>query len=160
MQRYVIIILSLFSLGLLMMTCQSKGGKTPQGKTELPAYDAKALFSDILAKPVSVKMPAGLKGDAKNGHKLFTDTKRGNCAACHCAPNATGCGNIGPTLDGFASRMKELKYSDQWLFDRLADSRLHAIEEKRDTVMPPTLPTKVLSPKEIVDVMAYLKTLK
>ncbi|BFH75474.1 sulfur oxidation c-type cytochrome SoxX [Thermus thermophilus] len=46
-----------------------------------------------------------LIGDWKNGEKVFTDPKRGNCYACHAgAPEEVAYGTMGPSLTGYGQR--------------------------------------------------------
>jgi sulfur-oxidizing protein SoxX len=50
----------------------------------------------------------GLRGDSQRGSKLVTDAHGGNCIACHELPlPAEAHGDIGPPLDGVASRLSE-----------------------------------------------------
>lgn len=44
-------------------------------------------------------------GDWKNGEKVFTDPKRGNCYACHQGdPREVAYGTMGPSLTGYGQR--------------------------------------------------------
>ncbi|WP_026174953.1 sulfur oxidation c-type cytochrome SoxX [Thermus igniterrae] len=46
-----------------------------------------------------------LLGDWKNGEKVFTDPKRGNCYACHAGdPKEVAFGTMGPSLTGYGQR--------------------------------------------------------
>jgi len=46
-----------------------------------------------------------LLGDWKNGEKVFTDPKRGNCYACHAGdPKEVAYGTMGPSLTGYGER--------------------------------------------------------
>ena len=54
-----------------------------------------------------IKYPASgkLMGDWKNGEKVFTDPKRGNCYACHQGdPREVAYGTMGPSLTGYGQR--------------------------------------------------------
>ncbi|GAA6755805.1 sulfur oxidation c-type cytochrome SoxX [Thermus thalpophilus] len=54
-----------------------------------------------------IKYPANgkLMGDWKNGEKVFTDPKRGNCYACHAGvPTEVAHGTMGPSLTGYGQR--------------------------------------------------------
>lgn len=54
-----------------------------------------------------IKYPASgkLMGDWKNGEKVFTDPKRGNCYACHAGdPKEVAHGTMGPSLTGYGER--------------------------------------------------------
>jgi len=51
----------------------------------------------------------GLSGDAQRGKQIVTDSYKGNCLACHQLPiqGIEAYGNIGPPLQGLASRVTE-----------------------------------------------------
>ncbi|GLV47724.1 sulfur oxidation c-type cytochrome SoxX [Thermus sp. LT1-2-5] len=54
-----------------------------------------------------IRYPANgkLMGDWKNGEKVFTDPKRGNCYACHAGdPKEVAHGTMGPSLTGYGQR--------------------------------------------------------
>ncbi len=134
-----------------------KGKSLADYKTD-GKFDAKKIFSDINPNPVKYSYPKGLKGDPKKGEKIFSNTKTGNCAACHCTEDAKGCGDIGFSLVKYRANLgRDKNYkNDDWLFQVIADRRYVL----KSTVMPPALPTKVLSEQDIVDIVAYLNTLK
>lgn len=122
-----------------------------------PQYDPQQVYADLNPPPAEHAMPPGLAGDAAKGLAIFNKTETGNCAACHCAAGAKGCGDIGPSLDKYRSALgAEPEKSDQWLFQQISDARLH----NKDTVMPPMLPTKAIGAQDIVDLIAYLNSLK
>ncbi|MBI5815013.1 MAG: sulfur oxidation c-type cytochrome SoxX [Nitrospinae bacterium] len=113
------------------------------------------LFPDIPAPAAKYSEPAGYKGARDNGFKIFTDVNIGNCAACHCADGAKGCGNIGPSLVKYKKELG-VDRSHEWTYQKVADARV----DNADTVMPPTITTGVLKPEEVADVVAYLESLK
>lgn len=76
--------------------------------------------------------------DAKNGEALF---KSKNCMTCHSVGEKGG--QVGPALDGVASRR-----SRTWITDQLHDPKSH----KPDAVMP----QPILSPEELNDLVDYL----
>ncbi len=132
------------------------------GKPDFVKGGPDGVFPDLLKPAVEYKIPADAKGDAKKGYKIFNQVKSkkgkpsaGNCVACHDAVGLDGAGDIGTKFDAILVE-KWKKRGDQWLFQRIADARKHL----PDTTMPPTLPTKILSEQDIVDVIAYLKTIK
>lgn len=107
-------------------------------------------------------------GDAANGGKVFANRKLGNCLACHInadMPTEGFHGEIGPALDGVASR-----YSDAELRAIIVNSKAVFGE---DTLMPGFYRTSglnrvagkfadkpILSGQQVEDVLAYLLTLK
>ena len=75
------------------------------------------IFNLIQSKSIS-KSLTGVKGSPKRGEALMIDPEKGNCLQCHALdlfhekakknPNVYGgMGEIGPTLDGIATRYKE-----------------------------------------------------
>ena len=115
-----------------------------------------------ISKPLTGKL-----GDAAKGEKTFTNRKLGNCLACHqvtAIPSQPFHGEIGPSLDGVASRYNE------------AQLRMQVVNAKvinPDTIMPAFYRTDgfervlkkfqgkpILNAEQVEDVLAYLKTLK
>jgi len=110
----------------------------------------------------------GTAGNAEDGAKIFADKKLGNCLACHAnksMSNQLFHGNVGPPLDGVASR-----WEPQQIRAILVNSK--AVFGP-DTVMPGFYSLEVgadvrkdlvgktiLSAKQIEDLVAYLVTLK
>jgi len=134
---------------------------------------AQSAFSASHMKKYTVEEHAinasltGKAGDAANGRKVSINRKKGNCLACHVISDIKEQpfhGNIGPSLDGVASRYKE------------GELRLRMVDSKQfneDTIMPAFYKVEglhrlrkqfkgkpVLSAQEVEDVVAYLLTLK
>jgi sulfur-oxidizing protein SoxA len=101
------------------------------------------------------KLPA-LTGDAAKGQKLVADrTRGGSCLACHVMGPAGGAnlpGNVGPDL----SEIGNANEPDEHLFNAIYDERVY----NSDTVMPPWGSHGVFSDQDIVDMVAFLKTLR
>ncbi len=110
----------------------------------------------------------GMPGDPAEGGNIFKNKKLGNCLACH-ANSAMSKeqfhGNVGPSLDGVASR-----YSTEQLRQIVTNSKSVFTE---DTVMPGFYSLEVgknvredlvgktiLTAQQVEDVVAYLGTLK
>jgi sulfur-oxidizing protein SoxX len=110
----------------------------------------------------------GKPGNVDAGRKAFADRKLGNCLACHADKDLSKQlfhGNVGPSLDGAASRWNP------------AQLRAIVIDSKAvfgpDTVMPgfyslnvgkhvrkDLIGKTILSAEQVEDVVAYLSTLK
>jgi sulfur-oxidizing protein SoxA len=113
-----------------------------------------------LASPPPPKEPRKLSGpivgDAANGAKLVADRKRGgSCLACHVMGPAGGAnlpGNVGPDLSEIGNAGRD----DEWLFNYVYDARVYNPE----TVMPPWGSHGLFNEQEIMDIVAFLKTLK
>ncbi|MEN3794368.1 sulfur oxidation c-type cytochrome SoxX [Fulvimarina sp. MAC3] len=133
------------------------------------ALAANVAPGDVKFDGMSVSEPvADTKGDPDAGRAVFVDRGLGNCLACHQnseIENAQFPGNVGPSMDGVASR---------WEPQQLRAIIVNAKEVfGPDTIMPGfyTLDVGVdvaedrkgktiLSAEEVEDVVAYLATLK
>ena len=127
------------------------------------APDAVAFTDDGVTMSLT-----GVAGDAAAGAKVFTDKSQGNCLACHvnaAMPKEQFPGNVGPALDGVASRWDEPQ-----LRAIIVDSKKALSDE---TVMPGFYSLNVgahvaeeyvgktiLTAQQVEDVVAYLVTLK
>ena len=110
----------------------------------------------------------GVPGNAEEGATVFKGGKLGNCLACHENKDMSKelfHGNVGPSLDGVASR-----YTVEELRAIVVNSKKALTEE---TVMPGFYslevgknPAKdfvgktVLTAQQVEDVLAYIATLK
>jgi len=119
------------------------------------------VTGDAITAPLS-----GLKGDVGRGKTIAFDPERGNCTICHPVPggDARSQGNVGPTLEGVATRQSE------------GQMRLRLVDGTRinpDTIMPPYhrveglnrvgrefIGKPILNAREIEDLVAFLVTLK
>jgi len=102
--------------------------------------------------PISrVPMPVGT-GDSKRGRALFLDRRLGPCTGCHLVQgeDVWPAGNVGPDLSIYGDRHLPREYT----FDLVYDPR-HVFPH---TVMPPWGAAGVLSPADVVDVVAFLDT--
>lgn len=116
----------------------------------------------------AIKEPlCGLAGDARRGREIVTDSRRGNCLACHQLPipGIEAYGTIGPPLAGIASRL-----SVPQIRLRVVDSRnINPMSIMPGFYRDPRLinrPGKkyrgrtFLTAQQVEDVIAYLATLK
>ncbi len=109
----------------------------------------------------------GKPGDPEKGRKVFVNRKLGNCLACHqvsALADEPYHGNVGPSLDGVASRLSE------------GEMRLRIVDPKvvnPDTIMPAFFRSTglhdvlekfrgktILTAEQVEDVIAFLKTLQ
>ncbi len=104
-------------------------------------------------RPAKAPMPA-VAGDAKKGRSLFLARAKGPCTGCHLiqGEDVWPAGNVGPDLSTFGDR----GLPDDYVFNLIYDPR-HVFP---NTTMPPWGTGEVLSPEEIVHVVAFLKTQK
>jgi sulfur-oxidizing protein SoxX len=110
----------------------------------------------------------GMAGDPAAGAETFKSRKLGNCLACHANADMSGelfHGDVGPALDGVASRWDEPQ-----LRAIVANSKSVFTEE---TIMPgfyslqvgqdvaeKNIGETILTAQQVEDVVAYLGTLK
>jgi len=104
---------------------------------------------------VSIAIPAIVKaGDVANGRKLAISQPVANCVACHVLPDVDLPGDVGPNLiesmKGYTEKDRETVR--QWIWD--------ATKFNPDTIMPPYGRNKLLTEKEIDDIVEYLYTLR
>ncbi len=99
-------------------------------------------------------MPAGMTGDPAKGRRLFLARAKGPCTGCHLVPgdDVWPAGSVGPDLSTIADR----GLSDAYLYQQLYDPRVTF----PNSSMPPWGVTGALTPAELVDLVAYLQTLK
>jgi len=110
----------------------------------------------------------GTPGDPAKGREVFADRRLGNCLACHANTDMKDQlfhGDVGPSLDGVASRWNEAQ-----LRAILVDSKKVFTDA---TVMPgfytlnvginvreESVGKTIISAQDVEDVVAYLATLK
>jgi L-cysteine S-thiosulfotransferase len=113
-------------------------------------------YDDARAEPAVQRatMPAGVTGDPRRGRALFFDRVKGPCTGCHLVPgdDVWPAGSVGPDLSTLADR----KLPDAYLYQQLWDPRVAF----PNTIMPPWGAQGVFTPQEIVDLVAYLQTLR
>jgi sulfur-oxidizing protein SoxX len=136
----------------------------------LPAAPATASYEIVEADGVASipKSLTGKPGDPKEGLKVVAGRRLGNCLACHQVSSLQSeefHGELGPALDGAASRWDEAKL------------RMIIVNPKKvfteETVMPAFHRTEglnrvreqfagkpILTAQQVEDVVAYLSTLK
>ncbi len=94
---------------------------------------------------------ATLAGDAVAGKKIATDRSRGNCIACHYLPGGQSPGNIGPALVGIQGRYASKGQLTEQIYD--------ATVANPDSIMPPFGRHRILSGRELADVVEYIWSL-
>ncbi|MBC7280672.1 sulfur oxidation c-type cytochrome SoxX [Hoeflea sp.] len=110
----------------------------------------------------------GTPGDPVEGAKVFKDTGLGNCLACHV--NAAMAsdqfhGDVGPALDGVASRYEEpmlraiLVNSKTVFTDQTVMPGFYSLDVGKN-VAEKFVGKTILTAQQVEDVLAYLGTLK
>lgn len=130
--------------------------------------DAVAPTDIVITDGSIAQSLTGAKGDPAAGKEAFVGRKLGNCLACHVNTDTSTeqfHGEVGPALDGVASRYNE------------AELRAIIVNSKEvfgeGTIMPAFYRTtgferprkkfvgkSILSAQQVEDVLAYLLTLK
>ncbi|MBX2884126.1 MAG: sulfur oxidation c-type cytochrome SoxX [Granulosicoccus sp.] len=114
------------------------------------------------------KSLTGTAGDPAEGRKIFANRKQGNCLACHANSDMAEHlfhGEVGPNLDGVASRWSDAKlrtivvnakavFTDNTVMPGFYS--LDVGENVREDLIGKT----ILSAQQVEDVVAYLATLK
>lgn len=168
-------IISLLMVVLIGVSGLRAAEPTPKKKqkqsSKLVEYE---VFNLIQSKSIQ-KSLTGKAGNPKRGEALIIDREKGNCLQCHVIdkfhelakknPDTYGdMGEIGPTLDGVATR-----YKDGQLRLILVNAKLVFPE----TIMPAYyridgftrvadeyVDQPIMSAQDIEDILSFLKTLK
>src|SRR5262249_14195293 len=103
--------------------------------------------------PARAPMPA-IAGDPAEGRRLFLSRSLGPCTGCHLVrgEDVWPAGSVGPDLSSYGDR----GLADRYVFDMIYDAR-HIFPH---TVMPPWGTTGVLTPEQVVHLVAFLRTQK
>lgn len=102
-------------------------------------------------RPTTIEALPKNTGDATRGKKLAFNKKKGNCVACHQLPGKTQFGTGGPPLVNYSKFGRD----DLWTYQQVFDARVH----NPVTTMPPYGSNKYLSEQELLDLVAYLKSI-
>jgi sulfur-oxidizing protein SoxX len=110
----------------------------------------------------------GQPGDPEAGAKTFKDGKAGNCLACHtnkAMSKELFHGNVGPTLDGVASRyepaqLRAIIVNAKAVFGKQTTMPgFYSLDVGKD-VREEFVGKTVLTAQQVEDVLAYITTLK
>jgi L-cysteine S-thiosulfotransferase len=106
--------------------------------------------SSLLAQPAGINIAS----QVDKGRAIFLDERKGNCAACHKAPNDSAVktkSNIGMPLEAVKAR-----YPDR---AKLRDAIWDISKSTPNTIMPPYGKNRILSDDEIDALVIYLETI-
>lgn len=110
----------------------------------------------------------GVAGDPAAGAETFKSRKLGNCLACHANADMSGelfHGDVGPALDGVASRWEEpmlraiVANSKHVFTDETIMPGFYSLKVGQD-VREDLIGETILTAQQVEDVVAYLGTLK
>jgi sulfur-oxidizing protein SoxA len=140
--------------------------RTPDGRSvqrrfrgwpaeDFSAFPTHAYAGAGRAAPVArVQPPAGRSGDAARGELLW---RQAPCVNCHALPggapgDARWAGDLGPPLGDYGVRRTDIAYTYQVVFDARALNPA--------SVMPPWGAAGLLAPEDVLDLAAFLHSLK
>lgn len=107
--------------------------------------------------PQKVTMPTDLQGDAERGRKLYMARNKAPCTGCHLirGDDVWPAGNVSTDHQQIGDRYNTPEL-EAVLYQFIYDSRVFNPE----SFMPPWGTIGVMSPQEIVDIIAFLRTQK
>lgn len=140
----------------------------------LPAA-AQTAPQDVVFEDGAIAAPlTATPGNPEEGAKIYGTRALGNCVACHVVstlPNAQWQGNVGPALDGAATRWTEAQLrgmvaNAKIMFEGTVMPSFYkttgytrpGIGYTREPATEPVAP--ILTAQQIEDVVAFLMTLK
>jgi sulfur-oxidizing protein SoxA len=132
-----------------------KSGGFARQKEDFSQWRTYAYDDDKSPPPVvTASMPKNLKGDPKEGRKLFMSRRIGPCTGCHLirGDDVWPAGSAGLDMQNFG----EKNYSDEEVYRMIYDMRT----VNPNTIMPPWGPIGMLKADQIVHIIAFLKTQK
>jgi L-cysteine S-thiosulfotransferase len=109
-----------------------------------------SVSSSVLAQTAGTNIAS----QVDKGRAIFLDERKGNCAACHKAPNDAAVktkSNIGMPLEAVKAR-----YPDR---AKLRDAIWDFSKSVPNTIMPPYGKNRILSDDEIDALVIYLETI-
>lgn len=105
----------------------------------------------MLLGTVAFSPEAGAASAAEDGKAVAFDRKKGNCMTCHVMDDATLPGNVGPPLLAIKARFPDKAVLRAQIYD--------ATVKNPQSMMPPFGKYRVLTDKEIDNIVEYLYTL-
>lgn len=144
------------------------------GFAAMPAASETAPKDVVYEEGAAATSLTGVPGNAEEGAKVMSTRSLGNCVACHTVsamPKVQFQGNVGPTLDGAATRWNEaqlrgLVANAKMTFEGTRMPAFYKVDGyirpgAGYTAKPAAEPLPpVLTAQQIEDVVAYLLTLK
>ena len=106
------------------------------------------IFSAFLLISCTTPQPGPITGSAHPGKEIAFNRNKGNCLACHEIEEGEFPGNLGPPLKAISSRFKTKAQLREQIWD--------ATRFNPETSMPPFGRNKILTEKEIDQVVDYL----
>ena len=135
----------------------------------LPLFSAAALAADMVKYEIQAfgiqDSLTGKPGDPGNGKKVAISRKLGNCLACHKMPvDEPFQGDVGPSLMGVAGRYSEaqlrLRVVDPKVLNPMTIMPAFYKADDLERVLKNFQGKTMLTPQQVEDVVAYLRTLR
>jgi len=105
-------------------------------------------------RPIERLSLPDMAGDAKKGKMLAYAKNKGRCLSCHIlGPDGNQPGNVGPNLSTYGNKSGR---DSTYTFQQIWDARTH----NPKTMMPAFGTNNILTKQEVVDIVAYVNTLK
>ena len=112
----------------------------------------------VALSTMAISHTSSAQSTMPNAQSLFSDERKGNCAACHKLPGDTAINsisNLGPALVNLKTRYPDRAKLRAVIWDnRQADSSKNA-----QTIMPPYGKNRILTEAEIDTLVRYLETM-
>ena len=112
------------------------------------------LSASVSSSVLAEAAVTNIASQVDKGRAIFLDERKGNCAACHKAPNDAAVktkSNIGMPLEAVKAR-----YPDR---AKLRDAIWDLSKSVPNTIMPPYGKNRILSDDEIDSLVIYLETI-
>lgn len=125
---------------------------------------AVAVASSAHAAPDALDTPLAAKGDAERGRAVFLARDAGHCVLCHKAPGVAVAGDIGPSLEGVASRLSaaQIRLRIVDITQVKPDAAMPSFHRSEDLkrVASNFRGRPALDAQQVEDLVAYLGTLR
>jgi sulfur-oxidizing protein SoxX len=112
----------------------------------------------------ALDQPFAESGDAIRGRQVFLAREGGHCVLCHAVPGVKPAGDVGPSLEGVASRLSpaqiRLRIADISRVNPKAAMPSFHRTEGLTRVAPQYAGKPVLNGQQVEDLVAWLGTLK
>lgn len=124
--------------------------------------------SDVQVTALSIEQPlTDQPGNAEEGREVFSNRQLGNCLACHANSDMKDIlfhGEVGPVLDGVATRWKPEQLRTIVVNSRLVFTDLTVMPafyslDVGEDVREDLQGTTILTAQQVEDLVAYLATL-
>lgn len=143
-----------------LMSCAATGTTADAGTAIGP--------NDVQTIDEETQSLTGKPGDPAAGAEIFASRKQGNCLACHANSDLSDQlfhGDVGPSLDGVASRwsteqLRTIVVNSKTLFSSATVMPGFYTHDVGEDVREDLIGKTILTAEQVEDVVAYLASLK